>query len=426
MLHRRPAPPRIPSSLAALLLVLSLMLGGAAVLAADVDIFRLELGDPERKSRTVDLVLDAITDGGTGDLLEPADLPARLADTRLLFVGESHTSIDFHRVQLRVIRELQAAGRPVMIGLEMYPYTEQRFLDRWVRGLLTEKGFVELSDWYENWGYHWDYYREIFLYARDNGIPMYALNTPREVIKSVRTKGFENLTEEEASRVPGEIDTDSDEHFELFRAFFSGGDDDFHSSMSEPQLRGMFHAQCAWDATMAHNSVRALEAHGEPGSVMVVLIGSGHVAYGLGIQRQAAQWFDGRMASLIPIPVLGPECERIERVQASYADFLWGLPPESAPLYPGLGVSTVKTGEGERRKVIHVAEESVAEKAGFATGDVLWTLDGHDLPDRGALNRAMSRLRWGDSAVIEVRRGDETVALTAHFRRERPEPCEEE
>jgi uncharacterized iron-regulated protein len=345
---------------------------------------------------------------------------------RLLFVGESHTSMDFHRVQLRVIRELHDAGRPVMIGLEMYPYTEQKYLDRWVRGLLTEEGFIELSNWYDAWGYHWDYYREIFLYARDNGIPMYALNTPREVIKAVRTKGFENLSDEEKSRVPEEIDTDSDEHFKLFQAYFAGDDGDFHSQMPEEMLRGMFNAQCAWDATMGWNSVRALEDHGKPNSVMVVLIGSGHVAYGLGIQRQARQWFDGRMASLIPIPVVGPECEQIEKVQASYADFLWGLPPEPLPRHPGLGISTTEDGDTERRRVIHVSEESIGEEAGFEVGDVLMKLDGHDVPDRGTINRLMAGLQWGDSAVFEVRRGDETVSLAAEFRRDRPEPCDDD
>ena len=96
--------------------------------------------------------------------------------------------------------------------------------------------------------------------------------------------------EDEAARVPQQIDTDNEEHFRLFKAFFAGGEDQFHASMSEEQWRAMFGAQCAWDATMAHNSVKALERHRGESSILVVLVGSGHVAYGLGIQRQAAQW----------------------------------------------------------------------------------------------------------------------------------------
>jgi uncharacterized iron-regulated protein len=398
----------------------------APVQSGDDDLLRLPIGDPERKKRTAPLVLDALTDCRSGEQITPDDLPPRLEHVKLLFVGESHTSIDFHRAQLRVIRALHEAGRRVLIGLEMYPYTEQEFLDQWGAGLLTEEGFVALSDWYDNWGYHWNYYREIFLYARDNAISMHALNTPREVIKSVRTKGFENLTEEEASRVPTEIDTDSKEHLRLFKAYFSGGDESFHSSMSKEQWRGMFNAQCAWDATMAYNSVRALQQHDSEGAIMVVLVGSGHVAYGLGIQRQAAQWFDGGMASIVPINVLDEQGKAVDEVQASYADFVWGLPQFVHALYPGLGVSTVKSDDGERRRVIHVAEDSVAERAGFAVGDVLLAMNGTDLPDRAALNRMMSELRWGDSAEFAVDRGGETVTLTARFLRNRPEPCDAE
>jgi uncharacterized iron-regulated protein len=394
-------------------------------LAGEQEILNLPIGDPERKDRKAELVLDAITDCATGELITPDQLAGRLEQVRLLFVGESHVSMEFHRVQLRVIEELHKAGRKVLIGLEMYPYTDQEYLDQWVGGMLTEEGFIELSEWYDSWGYHWNYYRDIFLFARRKGIPMYALNTPREVIRAVRMKGFESLTEEEAGRVPSEIDTESEEHFSLFKAFFAD-EGQFHMGMTDEQWQGMFNAQCTWDATMGYNSVKALQRHEDSGAIMVVLIGQGHVAYGLGIQRQAAQWFDGRMAAVIPIPVTDDDGEIIRSVQASYADFIWGLPPENDTLYPSLGLATTKMDDSKMRKVVHVAEESVAERAGFMVGDILLSMDGIDLPNREAANRRMAFLQWGDTASYEVKRGEETLTLTAYFRREPPEPCEEE
>ena len=205
--------PRTPKPLASVLLALFVLSGGPAV-AEKVDILRLELGDPARKSRAVELVLDAITDCRSGELLAPAELPPRLSGVRLLFVGESHTSLEFHRVQLRVIRELHEAGRQVLIGLEMYPYTEQAHLDRWIGGLLTEEGFVEMSRLVRELGLPLELLpRDLPASPATNGIPMFALNTPRELVRAVRKKGFENLTPEEADRVPAMIDTDSEEHF---------------------------------------------------------------------------------------------------------------------------------------------------------------------------------------------------------------------
>ncbi len=165
-------------------------------------IFHLEIGDAERRTRDARVVLDAITDSATGEVFSANQLAAHLRDTRLLLVGESHTTADFHRVQLRVIRALQEAGRKVMIGLEMFPYTEQKSLDNWRDGLLTETGFLTLARWYEFWGYHWGYYRDIFLYARDNRIPMYGVNTPRSVVTAVRQKGIDKLSDADKQRVP--------------------------------------------------------------------------------------------------------------------------------------------------------------------------------------------------------------------------------
>jgi uncharacterized iron-regulated protein len=406
-------------------LALSLLVLLALPALAGDEVLNLPVGDPERKDLKSELLLDAITDCSAGDQITPGQLAGRLADVRLLFVGESHTSIDFHRVQLRVIEELHRAGRKVLIGLEMYPYTEQQILDQWVAGHLTEDGFVELSDWYENWGYNWNYYREIFLFAREQGIPMAALNTPREVIKAVRKKGFENLTEEEASRVPTEIDTDSEEHLRLFKAFFAG-EGQFHMQMSDEQWQGMFNAQCTWDATMGHNAVKALEGDDDPKTIMVVLVGEGHVAYGLGIQRQAKQWFDGRQASIIPISVIDEDGEAVGSVQASFAEFIWGMPQENDPLYPSLGLSTTKLEDSEMRSVVYVGEGSVAEAAGFTLGDIMLEVDGIKLPNKKAANRHMAELRWGDTASYKVKRGEEILELTAYFRREAPEPCDEE
>ncbi|HVR96362.1 MAG TPA: ChaN family lipoprotein [Thermoanaerobaculia bacterium] len=401
---------------ASALLALSLTVPGSA---ADKTL-HLAIGDPARKGREAPVVLDAVTDSRTGDLLTPAEMTARLAGARLVLVGESHADIDFHKAQLRVIQELRKAGRQVLIGLEMYPYPEQPFLDQWTRGFLTEEGFVQLSRWYTNWGYHWDYYRDIFLFAREHGIPMFAANAPRAVVTAVRQKGFESLTAEEAAHLPRQVDTASDEHRALFRAYF-GADDPLHGGMSAEQLEGMFAAQATWDAAMAHNALRALERHGGPGAVMVVLAGTGHVVYGLGIQRQALAQdpaLQGKVATVVPVPVRDEDGDPVAAVQASYADFVWGLPPQAAPLYPSLGLS-MASGEGEAgRKVVFVAEDSAAAQAGFQVGDLLLAMDGTPLADKESFNRAMAGKRWGDAATFSVRRGDATLDLRAVFRRQ--------
>jgi uncharacterized iron-regulated protein len=398
--------------------VTALLLAAPAAQAAGDKILHLAIGDPARKDREAPLVLDAITDTRTGDQITPDELAKRLQGSRLLLVGEEHTNTQFHGAQLRVLQALVRSGRHVLIGLEMYPYTEQRFLDQWRDNLLTEEGFLRLSRWYENWGYNWQYYREIFLLARDARLPMFAVNTPRDVVAAVRKKGLANLTPEEAAHIPKDIDVDNADHMTFFKTTFEGEQGPVHGAgMGDEMLKNMLSAQCTWDATMGYNAVDALKRANDPKAIMVVLVGSGHVAYGLGIERQARKWFDGTISSLIPVSVTMEKVGPVKSVRASYANFTWGVPEEIDSAYPTLGTSTaVGTGDAARRVII-VQKDSPADRGGVKVGDIVTSFDGAPVTDKETLSRLMAAKRWGDSATIGVRRGEQDVTLTVVFRR---------
>jgi uncharacterized iron-regulated protein len=406
--------------LSAVALVL-LLLSAPAARAGD-KILHLAIGDPARKDREAPLVLDAITDTKSGDQITPDELARRLTGTRLLLIGEEHTNADFHGVQLRVLQALVKSGRKVLVGLEMYPYTEQRFLDQWRDGLLTEEGFLRLSRWYDNWGYNWQYYRDIFLLARDHRVPMFAVNTPREVVAAVRKKGLANLTPEEAAHIPKDIDVDNADHMTFFRTTFEDEQGPVHGGgMGEDMWKNMLSAQCTWDATMGYNAVQALKQANDPTAIMVVLVGSGHVAYGLGIERQARKWFEGAITSLIPVAVTMEKVGPIKSVRASYANFTWGVPEEVDSMFPTLGTSTA-VGQGEtQRKVIIVQKGSAAERAGIKVGDIMTSIDGVSLDDKETFSRLMAAKRWGDTAAIGVKRSDQNLTVTAVFRRTLPD-----
>ena len=92
-------------------------------------------------------------------------------------------------------------------------------------------------------------------------------------------------------------------------------------------------------------------------------------------------------------------------MRASYADFVWGLPPSTDPLYPSVGLSTPEQKSGERYKVIMVGKDTPAEAAGFKVGDEIVSIDGLAYTDKETVNRLMSEKRWGDAVVYKVVRG---------------------
>lgn len=395
-------------------LALATILLAAPAAHADQAVLHMAIGDPARKDKEVELRLDGITDTATGKVIMPQEMADGLDDVGLLFVGETHTNMDFHRVQLRVIQELHRAGREVMIGLEMFPYTQQASLDAWIDGHYTEPGFVNQAGWYTYWGYRWEYYRDIFVYARDNGLRMYGINTPRDVVKAVRTKGFKDLTPEEAEHIPHEVQPVTDDQERMYVAFF---DEDDAMHISDEALDGMLRAQTTWDATMGWNALQALLKNGGDDAIMVVLIGSGHVTFGLGAERQTDPYYDGKIASLIPLEIADDEGEPIATVQASYANYIWGLPRAEDTIYPALGISLMGKLGKQPTRIIQVGKESVAERAGLVAGDVLLSIDGTPIESGESLRNAFAPYRWGDVATARIERDGKEQDLIIPIRR---------
>ncbi|MEJ2364530.1 MAG: ChaN family lipoprotein, partial [Deltaproteobacteria bacterium] len=138
-----------------------------------------------------------LSDGQTVSL---ADIVKDLRQSRLVFVGEVHTTQSHHHAQLQTIRALKESGAPVAIGLEMFRRESQADLDRWVQGELSEKEFEQI--YYKNWNYPYHLYKDIFLCARKQKIPMIGLNVPPEVTRQVAREGFDSLSPKQRGDLP--------------------------------------------------------------------------------------------------------------------------------------------------------------------------------------------------------------------------------
>ncbi|NIW24460.1 MAG: PDZ domain-containing protein [Gammaproteobacteria bacterium] len=362
---------------------------------AQMDTLNLRIGDAARSEREIIPQLDAILSTATDETLSPQALIEQLSDERLVLIGEEHTGQEFHRVQLRVLELLHAANADLAVGLEMFPIDRQAELDAWILGELDEQAFLDTADWYGTWGYHWGYYRDIFLFSRENAIPMIALRQPAD----------EN-DRPDATELP--VAPPSEDHRTLVQAFFET-DSPVHGGLSPEQLDGLVASQSVRDATMASRVISALQA--QPGRTLVVLAGTGHVLYDLGIVRHLSRAERDRAASIVPIEIEGEDIV----VRASIADYVWGVPAQSYPRYPELGVVTMQADDGLR--VIYVESDSPAEAAGVATGDVLTAFNGATLEQRRDLGESLSPLAWGDAATISLVRDGSAQELTVLLRR---------
>jgi uncharacterized iron-regulated protein len=213
----------------------------------------------------------------------------KLRDTNLVLVGEQHDSPDHHAAQLRVIQSLHDTQKPMAVALEMFEHHNQSVLDRWVSGEMDEAAFIPHFE--ANWGRNWSLYRQIFLYCRNNRIPMVGINVPREITSQVAQNGFASLNRAQVDLLPQVTCRVDPEYMKLMRqAHGHGTGDEGFTRFCEAQL--------VWDTAMAVYSLEYLKKH--PDSTVVLLAGSVH-AWKKGIPSKVQEQNpDTRLQILLP------------------------------------------------------------------------------------------------------------------------------
>ena len=210
-----------------------------------------------------------------GSIESLEDVIPGLKSVKIVFFGEVHTVERIHEAQRKLIKSLHEAGVPLAVGLEMITHQHQEVLDRWEKGDLKEDSIRAV--FHQDWGFPWDLYRDIFLYAKDNKIPLIGLNIPASISRQVARKGFSSLSEEQLKQLPSVACIVSPDYQKFIRRALG---EHAHGSMS---FTHFCEAQLLWDSAMAVNLVDFMDRN--PGRNVVVLAGSGH-AWKLGIPGQ--------------------------------------------------------------------------------------------------------------------------------------------
>lgn len=243
-----------------------------------------------------------------GRTLTFREMMTDMRGSRLIFVGEVHDSETHHRLQLDVIRALKGAGVPVAIGVEMFNSDYQRELDRWVAGKTDLMSFVRV--YRENWTIPWSLYDAIFLYARNNGIPIIALNPPKEVVQKVFHKGFSSLSAQEREKLPEGVSCEVDTPYRRFvKGMFREHD------MDDRSFENFCEAQMLRNRTMARLLLEYLEKN--PRMTVVVLAGVGH-AMKRGVPDELKK--DAALPVRVVIPPLGEAAG--DTLKSGDADYL--------------------------------------------------------------------------------------------------------
>jgi uncharacterized iron-regulated protein len=321
-------------------------------------------------------------------LMKMDALIERVADRRLVYVGESHDQYQHHLNQLAVIKGMHARHARLAIGLEFFFQPFQPVLDRYIAREIDEAQLLRESEYFERWRFDYRLYRPIFRYAREQGIPLVALNLEREITEQVARGGIQSLSDAQKARLPSEIDRSSDAYEARIRSVF-----EHHPPREGREFEHFLQVQLLWDEAMAERTADWLKAN--PQGHMVVLAGVGHLAYGDGIPDRVQRRLPVTRAVILNTDQSG-------ELDSGLGDYLVMAPRKDLPAAGKLGV--LLDLDHSPPKVSGFSESSGAAEAGVDMGDRVVAIDGSPINSYSDIRIALMDKQVGDQVELEVER----------------------
>ncbi len=312
----------------------------------------------------------------------------RLAEKRVVYVGEIHTRYDHHLIQLHIIQALAARGGPFAIGVEWFQQPFQNVVDQYIAGDIGEQELLRKSEYFNRWKYDFRLYAPILRYARAHRIPVIALNLPTEITRAVSERGLDALPPKLRKWLPRTLDRSNARYEARLREIYAA-----HPQSESGDFARFYSVQLLWDEGMAQRAAEYLRAH--PGTRMVILAGSGHLAYGDGIPARLHRETGATSAIILS--------QWQAQLSPDAADYLLLPQPQQLPPAGMLGV-TLEMMRGGGVRLRDVGEAGAAARAGARDGDRLLAIDGEPVADLADVRTVMWEKMPGDHVTVTVRR----------------------
>jgi uncharacterized iron-regulated protein len=313
-----------------------------------------------------------------------------LADSRVVFVGESHDRYDHHLNQLEIICRLHRRDPDMVIAMEFFQQPFQAHLDDFIAGRIDTEDMLRATDYYNRWRFDYRLYEAIMGFARTRGIAIVALNVAAEITTKVGLGGIDDLSEEERASLPGTMVRSDEQYRERIKIAFEQ-----HPEETRGDFERFFQVQLLWDEGMAERAAGVLVEH--PESQLVVLAGTGHVIRS-GIPARLARRGPGGAVSV----VLQGGSDEAPSFHREDGDFM--LVSKLLALAPAgmLGVLLDIGDDGV--SVQSFVAGSAAEQAGLETGDRLAEIQGRPVSDLASIKMGLLGKRPGDTVSVTVER----------------------
>lgn len=310
-----------------------------------------------------------------------------------LLLGEHHDDPADHAWQLQTLQALSAGRRPLTLGLEMVPARRQAVLDRWNAGQIDLHTLLLQVEWQEVWGHDPQLYGPLLGWARQQGVPLLALNAEPSLVRRVNREGLAAIPQHQRAGIgsPAAAGIAYRQRLERsWRAHSGGGSGSGSESLTPAQataLQRFIDSQLLRDRAMAERIAAARRR--DPQRLVVALIGRGHLDNGDGVPTQLRALGITRVLPLTRI----------------------NQPAACQPAPTGARLGAYLESDSNGVWVRQVAAGSAAAAAGLRAGDRILAVNGVAVERAGQVIRAVRQHPQGSPLQLTLLRHGQRLSL---------------
>lgn len=109
--------------------------------------------------------------------------------SHIVLIGDFHVMSEYRRMQSFLLQRLHAIFPDLVLCVEVFPDHAQPILDLWLERRINDDELLRRTHYHDEWGFPWRDYRELYITARDLGIPIFGIdNECRNNFRRIRTR----------------------------------------------------------------------------------------------------------------------------------------------------------------------------------------------------------------------------------------------
>ncbi len=333
---------------------------------------------------------------------------------KIVIIGEFHTSYKCHDFQKQFLEAFYKKYENVVIGMEFFNREDNDALEEWRLGKISEEELLRKTGWYKRTSMHYGYTKMIMDVVRKYKIKVIGLNVKREIVHKISRKGFNSLTPDEKRLFPT-IRKELRDHRYFIKMIFG------NFALNMPLwFENMYTAQKSWDIIMAKSMVDFLKIKKYRKYKGIIVAGSAHVEYGLGIPFRVSL-FKKKYKVLTIVPVYTPDNKRdnsqaghpmMKRMGSMFkpassfsrgiANIVFGVNENEKEYFIPLGISGKSSDKGF--VVSKVSKNGYANNIGIKKGDIIISFNGKKISSLEDLRILYGSIRKNERPELVIKK----------------------